>query len=241
MNCNKIITDRHCNTIVQNESFSDAFIYIYILQLNKNDGTSLSQTFIKENKNDKIKFTIGKDGFYTLCKLKILRDDLSKEQYPNFLTLEEKFEQMSTEEQEQFISKGVAFYKDGNYYYKRLNKGLDEVEEITVQKIIQLGNKLTSVEITYYYYFQVCKLRACYNRLAQKVLDERSGIKCNSKIDQNDIYLRDLVWSALNTIIYMAEQGQFEEASRILDSIIGCNGLCKDDNNEYSNCGCHEN
>ena len=34
---------------------------------------------IKENKNAKIKFTIGKDGFYTLCKLKILRDDLSKE------------------------------------------------------------------------------------------------------------------------------------------------------------------
>lgn len=236
MTCDKIITDRDCNTIVKNEEFSNLFIYIYILQLNNNDGTTKSQTFIREKEDDEIKFTIRKDGFYTLCRLKILRNDLSKEQFPNFLTVEEKFSLMNSEKKEEFINKGLVFYQNGKYYYKKSKKRLDEIEEVSIQKLIQINHTLTNIDITYYYYFQTCKLVSCYIALAQKVLDERSNIQCNNnKVNSKDIYLRDLVWSALNTIIYMAEQDQFEEASRLLESIIGCNGLCDD---EYSNCGC---
>jgi len=61
------------------------------------------------------------------------------------------------------------------------------------------------VDISYYYYFQLCKLRACYIALAQQVLDERSGIRCDNDVKSSSIYKRDLVWSAINTIMYMAE------------------------------------
>ena len=42
-----------------NEEFLYPYVYIYILQLNNTDGTTLSQTFIREDATDKIKFTIG--------------------------------------------------------------------------------------------------------------------------------------------------------------------------------------
>jgi hypothetical protein len=44
-----------------------------------------------------------------------------------------------------------------------------------------------------------------------------------------------LLWSAINTIIYLAETEQFEEAERLLERITNCNGLCE---NNQSNCGC---
>ena len=239
MTCDKIISDKNCNTIVVNEEFLFPYIYVYILQLNKVDGTTLSQTFIRDKVGDEIKFTIGQNGFYTLCRLKILRNDLDKDKYFTFQTLQEKFDNMDLEEQQQFCNGGIVYYEDGKFYYKKPKNDLNQIREITVQEIVQINHTITNVDTTYYYYFQVCKLRACYNALAQKVLDERSNIKCNgNKVNSEDIYLRDLVWSALNTILYMAEQDQFEEAARLLESIVGCNGLCKGE--DYSNCGCEK-
>lgn len=232
----KIISDKNCNTIVVNEEFLYPYVYVYILQLNKANGTTQSQTIIREFVEQKVQFNIGQDGFYTLCKLKIKRNDLSKERFPNFKTIEEQYNEMTLVERQDFIKKGIAFYSDKKFYYKEPGKLINEIRETTIEELVQLNHTLTNIDITYYYYFQVCKLRACYAKLAQKVLDERQGIKCNiSGVNREDIYLRDLVWSALNTILYMAEQEQFEEAERLLESIVGCNGLCDD---EYSNCGC---
>jgi hypothetical protein len=45
-------------------------------------------------------------------------------------------------------------------------------------------------------------------------------------IDKELIYKRDLLWSALNVIKYMIEIDQYEEAERLLERIMGCNGLC---------------
>lgn len=231
----KIISDKDCNTLVVNEEFLYPYIYVYILQLNKSDGTTKSQSIIREYAQQKIQFTMKQDGFYTLCKLKIKRNDLSKEQFPNFKTLQEKYDEMTQLEKDDFISKGIVYYNDKIFYYKEPKKTLDNVREITIEEIVQIEHTLTNVDFTYYYYFQVCKLRACYAALAQKILDQRSGIRCGRSINKDDIYKRDLVWSALNTILYMAEQEQFEKAQRLLENIVGCNGLCDD---EYSNCGC---
>ena len=232
----KIISDKDCNTIVVNEEFLYPYVYVYILQLNRADGTTESQLLIRDSVQQKVQFTIGLDGFYTLCKLKIKRNDLSKDQFQNFKTLEEQYEEMGMLEKQTFVKKGIVYYENEKFYYKEPNKTLDEVKETTIQELVCLNDEQTGIDVTYYYYFQVCKLRACYAALAQKVLNERAGIRCNNKnVNSEDIYKRDLVWSALNTILYMAEQEQFEEAERLLESIVGCNGLCEDD---YSNCGC---
>ena len=196
--CDKIITDRDCNTIVQYEEFLEPYVYVYILQLNKANGETISQTLVRTSVEDKIRFTIGQDGFYTLCKLKVPKD-----------------------------STKPYYYKDSKFY-----KGDTEID---LQELVETNHSITGVDISYYYYFQLCKLRACYIALAQQVLDERSGIRCDNDVKSSSIYKRDLVWSAINTIMYMAEIEQFEEAERLLESIVGCNGLC---DKEYSNCGC---
>ena len=74
MICDKIISDKNCNTIVQHEEFNPDYVYVYILQLNKTDGSKISQVIYKSNESDEIKFTIRQDGYYTLCKLEIPLD-----------------------------------------------------------------------------------------------------------------------------------------------------------------------
>lgn len=196
--CEKIYVDKDCNTIIQNEPFEQGFVYVYIFQLNQSNREV--QILLREKESDNIKFTIGKDGYYTICRLKVPTDDTQQ-----------------------------TYYKNGRFY----NDG----DEIEIQTLIDLK----TVETTYWYYFQLCNLRKCYINVAQQVLnnlDSASGkINCNwKKADSDLLYKRDLIWTALNVIQYMAEMQQFEEASRLLDRIIGCNGLCKDPNND---CGCN--
>lgn len=71
MICDKIISDKDCNTIIQEEEFNPEYVYIYILQLNKFDGNKVSQVILRTDPSIELKFTIGQDGYYTLCKLEV--------------------------------------------------------------------------------------------------------------------------------------------------------------------------
>ena len=197
--CEKIISDINCNTLLPNEEFINGFAYIYIFQLNKANGDTITQVFIREKEEDEIKFNIGQDGYYTLCQ--IVLPTVEGEGY---------------------------YYMNGKFY-----KALREVE---LDEIVNVNPELSDLNISYYYYFQLCKLQKCYIQAAKSILDSRASINCNSnKISSEDIYKRDLIWSAMNTIKYLAENEQFEEAERLLERITTCNGLC---NNLNSKCGC---
>ena len=197
--CEKIISDINCNTLLPNEEFINGFAYIYIFQLNKANGDTITQVFIREKEEDEIKFNIGQDGYYTLCQ--IVLPTVEGEGY---------------------------YYMNGKFY-----KALKEVE---LDEIVNVNPELSDLNISYYYYFQLCKLQKCYVQVAKSILDSRASLNCNSnKISSEDIYKRDLIWSAMNTIKYLAENEQFEEAERLLERITTCNGLC---NNLNSKCGC---
>lgn len=203
MICDKITSDTNCNTIVQNEGFDPNYVYIYILQLNKSDGSTICQTFFRTKGEEEIKFTIGQDGYYTLCKLKIPLDEESP-----------------------------YYYKDEKF----IKNGTITSEEVTLQELLGVNPEVSGIGITYYYYFQICKLRKCYIDAANKVLNERTSIECNNRgINSEDIYKRDLLWSAINVLMYLSENEQFEEAERLLEKIMSCNGLCE---NESKSCGC---
>ena len=201
MICDKIISDKNGNTIVQNEDFNPEYVYVYILQYNKTSGETMSQTVIREKEEDEIVFTIGKDGFYTMCKLIIPLDE-GKPYY----------------------------YRDGSFY-----KGLYEVP---ISEIINVNPEVSEVQVSYYYYFQIHKLRKCFIDAATKVINDRASIRCDSKVSSYDVYRRDLIWSSLNVIQYLVEMEQFEEAQRLLEKITDCNGLCEDNNSKYCGCGC---
>lgn len=203
MNCDRVINDTQCNIIIQNDPWVDQYVTVYILQWNPTDRTQIqNQMFIKETKDDEVVFTIGKDGFYTICDVSIPK------------------------------SKDKSCYFDkGNFY---LNN-----KEVSVQEIINTDPEITGVKANYEYYFSTCQLRKCYVNYAKQIIDSHNGSICSPyNLDQNIIYKRDLVWSALNVIKYMIEFDQYEEAQRLLERIQGCNGLCEYKSNNGGSCGC---
>lgn len=192
-----------CNHILIRGSniFEKGCVYVYILQLN--DSNPKSQSLIIKSKEDKIVFTIGKDGFYTLCKIKIPRDQTKP-----------------------------AYYYNSNFYFNK--------QKIDLQELIELNPKATELEIDYTYFFQICRLKKCYIDIAKRIIDDTASIRCSNSVinKKEDIYKRDLLWSAINVIQYLVEQQQFEEASRLLKRITGCNGLCNYNNQKEQDCGC---
>lgn len=196
--CDKIIYDKNCNTIVQNEVYDDNFVYVYILQLNTLNKYTYNQTVIRDSEETPILFTIGKDGYYTLCRMIVPKDPLNP-----------------------------YYYKDGKFY--------NNIREVSLQELIEVNPEVSKIDITYFQYFQTCKIRKCFIKICQDILDTSASIKCdNNVVDKELVYKRDLLWSTLNVIQYMVDFEQFEEASRLLERISSCNGLC----NDNSDCGC---
>lgn len=129
-------------------------------------------------------------------------------------------------------------YSMSNMYYYKDGKFYKNIQEVELQEIVDTNPEVSGVEVSYQYYFHTCRLRKCYVNICQEILDKVASIECDKKnLDRNLIYKRDLIWSALNVIKYMAEAEQYEEAERLLERITGCNGLC---DNSYGECGCHK-
>lgn len=204
MNCNRIIYDKNCNIIIQDE-YENGYAYVYILQLNQTTGI-ISSVYVRTEEDQTPSFNLGMDGFYTLVTLKIPNGEGSE-----------------------------YYYKDGKYYHY--------YNEIELNTLLEINPNVTNLDIAYEYYFQTCRLRKCYVNVCYQIFDQVASINCNkTALDKELTYKRDLLWSALNVINYMIEMDQFEEAERLLERIMGCNGLCdniqNDCNKKYKSSGC---
>ena len=127
-----------------------------------------------------------------------------------------------------------------DYYYFN-DSFYHQGQEVELQELIELNPQVTGIDVTYDYYFQTCRLKRCFINMCYEVFDTQHSVCKNLKLDQNLVYNRDLVWSALNAIKFMVEVDQYEEAERLLERIMGCNGLCKNscpDSHSNSKCGC---
>ena len=117
-------------------------------------------------------------------------------------------------------------YNLGKYYYNG--------QEISLKDLV----KLPEANTEYSYFFSTCNLKKCFVKICQKIFDSKSTICGQENIDHSLIYKRDLIWSAINVIQYMAEMDQMEEAQRLLEEITSCNGLCPSSQKNTSGCGC---
>ena len=164
--CKKITHDINCNIIVRDaKDYDENFVYIYLLQLNKYNSAPFTQVFVKNAENQMIEFQ-GQDGYYTLCELKISKDET-------------------------------------NPYYFKDNKIYKGKEEVSITEVINVNPDITGVELNYYYYFQTCFLRKQYINIAQKIINYTASIKYEPKVNSQDSYIRDLLWSALNVIDFL--------------------------------------
>lgn len=132
-----------------------------------------------------------------------------------------------------------VYYSDG----KTISKvTLEGTEEVSVEELLQNDTSgTTTIKKDSDDFVSVANLKKCYINLCYQIFSDRGMSACwnKNKIDSELIYKRDLVWMSLNVITYLAELGQFEEITRILTQINGCNGLCKSYTTATaSGCGC---
>lgn len=74
INCNKIYSDKNCNIIIK-EDFNSEYVYVYILQQTKSNGTINNQVLIKDTEDTQVIFSTKSDGFYTLVTLLVPLDE----------------------------------------------------------------------------------------------------------------------------------------------------------------------
>lgn len=217
MKCNRIITNKNCNIVVQDESNNENFVYIYVLQLNRSYKKS-NQIVVKTKYSDETVFDFSEDGFYTLLTLEVPINDGKSPYYY---------------EKGHFFKNSWVFGDSWPVSFK------DSVKELSLQELIDTDPNISGVKQTYDYYFSVCNLKKCFSKICYDIYEKQVPFTCNSsKLDKNLIYKRDLIWSAMNVIKYLSEMERYEEAERLLERIIGCNGLCQECGT--IDCGCSQ-
>ena len=111
------------------------------------------------------------------------------------------------------------YYKNGKIYHIH--------EEADLAVLLELNPEVSGLIVEPTYYFQTCRLRKCYINICQQIFDQVNSVECNKPlVDQNLIYKRDLLLSAIHIIEFMVEKEQYKEAERLLDSSRPCNCGC---------------
>ena len=122
------------------------------------------------------------------------------------------------------------YYKEGYYYHN--------AQKVDLEELLNIDPRISLIQFEYLYHFCTCRLKNCFVKVCKEIFEQQSSI-CNKSTSTELQYKRDLIWSAINTIKYLVEMDQMEEAQRILKEISGCNGLCPDDSISDKNCGCY--
>lgn len=201
--CNRIITNKNCDIVIEDFTFNCNYIQVFILKLNNSkDDDNPTQTIIKTNRHQPVIFNSNGDGFYTICKLTVPIDE-GKPYY----------------------------YKDEKFYHN--------IQEVSLQEILDVNPNVSEVKVEYMYYFSTCNLKKCFINICQDIFKQQTSMCNKPNSDSSLTYKRDLLWSAMNVIKYLVEMDQLEEAQRLLEEITACNGLCSSPQPEFtSNCGC---
>lgn len=132
----------------------------------------------------------------------------------------------------------AVYYSDGQGFYKYLpNEGSFQV---SIDEVIERNIEKTTISREEKNYVSICFLKKCYISLCQQIFNSKGFSQCWNKNSQSSdlAYKRDLVWMAINVIKYLTQFNQLAEVQRIIESIGGCNGLCKSEFKQLSSHGC---
>lgn len=233
-------TEYPAQSSIDSYSFEDS-VSLNILLNNSSKGENIIDKEILVHKDYCNKqFTVDGDTFTS--------KDISEFQLPNdgkftvihvILPTKEWVDKFNKEEL--FAKYPYLYYYDKGIH-KSLNGGaiseLVDVELLSQVNII--GTTLLKCKRST---FSICFLFKCYINYCKRVLDQQIS-KCITK-DKDLLFKRDFVWMTINVIKYYIELGQLDEAQRLLEETMSCNGFCKSNmvnypltNNTVSGCGC---
>lgn len=136
----------------------------------------------------------------------------------------------------------ILIYYDNGQFYKSIDGGVTS-ELITYELIKEINPITTNIAKCKKPTFSICFLYKCYINYCKQVLEQDIS-KCITK-DSDLVFKRDFVWMTINVIKYYLDLNQLDEAQRLLEETMSCNGFCKSNilkysltNNTVSGCGC---
>ena len=180
--------------------------------------------------------SLEKDGLYNITHLIVPTLDWYKEQKA------QKFNN--------FYKFNRIIISDGKNLYEVLDNKFVEIDPLDFITKVDLDKTTITKkqEVT----FTTCFLYNCYINLAQEALRDLISKNNGNKIqkcgmeDQSIIYKRDFVWATINVINYLIEECKLEEAQKLLERVVKCNGFCFSANktkitvNNKVSCNCHK-
>lgn len=219
------------DVLFRNFKYSDTIsIDLIIHDKLKESEVTKSIVYTKHDTLNPIKVRVPVDGTFSIVHIVLP----SKEWYLRQLT-----NNSQVKSQYQYL-----YYSDGKKIYQGFLEPSKDSIEIPIDVIVDFNDNLITKSTIFKIskkYVSICFLRKCYVNLCQQIFDSRTNTSCNNKnINEDLIYRRDFVWMAINVIKYLTEMEQLQEVERIVEILLGCNGICQFNNNLKinGNCGC---
>lgn len=135
-------------------------------------------------------------------------------------------------------------YEDKIYYSFTDLINFDESLVTLIDNYLIVWNARHDDNQLYWYndkVFTICRLNNCLlNRIRDDINKTvKNGCDFTCSKDRTEQSKTDFLLESSFALRYLTEQGRFEDAQRILTSILNCNGICSDDitNNTGCNCG----
>ena len=200
--------------------------YNYIATEDTDNYASVDDNYIALESKDISEFQLENDG-----KLTAYHFIIPTKQWLNKFTSEVLFQTYP-----------ILIYYDNGQFYKSIDGGVTS-ELITYELIKEINPITTNIAKCKKPTFSICFLYKCYINYCKQILEQNIS-KCITK-DSDLVFRRDFVWMTINVIKYYLENGQLDEAQRLLEETMSCNGFCKSNilkysliNNTVSGCGC---
>lgn len=130
-------------------------------------------------------------------------------------------------------------YQDG----QSIDVELDEILQVNATPPSDIIEKTTTIIRSEKNTFGLCYINECFYNICKSLLTVLPRL-CLNKQEEYKLLIqnRDILWMALNVIKYLLELKQYYEAQRILEEVIQCGGICKNNGisniKGESNCGC---
>lgn len=228
------------NIIVNNTIGGDKIARYEIIDISNNPKESISLGYIKtelqpsdpdsfdyiaQESNEISSFQLPNDGKFTIYHI-----ILPNQKWYNKFNSHDLFTNYS-----------YVYYYDG----KQIKKTRDgeTIEDADLLEVATRNSVGTTIFKASKVDFSTCFLMNCFLNYC-KIIFKQNKNKCIVK-DDAIIFKRDFIWMTLNIIKYYLDFGQMEEAQRLLEEVMSCNGFCTPNilnfdltNGNISGCNC---
>ena len=104
----------------------------------------------------------------------------------------------------------VYFFDLETERFFKYNKGV--LSTIEIQEILEVNIEATNLVESISYTFEMCHIKECFFKLCKHLLENMPCECVNAKDFSDEILNRDIIWMAINVIVYLLEQRQYYKA-----------------------------